>query len=275
MTEGFEWTRLGLGPKAQTEGEMAKVVTMERPAVAAEPEEGPVLLVARGRGRVGKTLLLSTVTDRARDQGRDPLIGDWDLLNASLSARYPEAIRPKGENPEDMRHGLDNLLNRMAEERRSVVLDLGGGDQALEAYARDLDLIEFCAEAGVRPVALYVLGPHEDDLRHVAAIEATGLFRPPRTIVAMNEHLAGSNPARAFEPTRKSDAVKALKERGARLAFVPTLTSVRVVSEAGVSFYAAPGRDSPLSMVDRQRVKGWLRALEGEAGFGPVLDWLP
>jgi hypothetical protein len=82
---------------------------------------------------------------------------------------------------------LSGILNRMVEERRSVVLDLGGGDRVLQEYGRDLLLVEFCEEYGIEPLALYFLGPEEEDLKHVLPIWEAGYFRPKRTFLVLNE----------------------------------------------------------------------------------------
>jgi len=56
-----------------------------------------------------------------------------------------------------------------------MVLDMGGGDKVLSEHANDMALPEFCAASGVQTLAIYMIGPDVEDLRHVVNIfEASG-----------------------------------------------------------------------------------------------------
>ncbi|MFC7694397.1 hypothetical protein ACFQY5_37520 [Paeniroseomonas aquatica] len=57
-------------------------------------------------------------------------------------------MSPPTEELPDVKTWLSQVLNRMVKERRSAVLDLGGGDRVLQEYGRDLRLVEFCARRG-------------------------------------------------------------------------------------------------------------------------------
>jgi hypothetical protein len=123
------------------------------------PAPVPVLAVGLGRGFGGKSTGLSELVWRARDQGRDVIVADGDTRSRTLAGLFPEAVSPATDELPDVKEWLSGILNRMVEERRSAVLDLGGGDRVLQEYGRDLLLVEFCAEYGIEPLALYFLGP--------------------------------------------------------------------------------------------------------------------
>ena len=154
---------------------------------AAPLPAAPVLAVGLGRGFGGKSTGLSELVWRARNQGRDVIVADGDARSKTLASMFPDATCPRSEELPDVKEWISDLLNRMIEEKRSAVLDLGGGDRVLQEYGRDLGLVEFCEEYGIEPLALYFLGPEEEDLKHVLSIWEAGYFRPKRTLLVTNE----------------------------------------------------------------------------------------
>lgn len=251
------------------------VVVMDR----AEQAE-PVLMIGLGRGRVGKSTVLRWAIERARNAGRDVVVADGDGRNPTLSGFYRDARRPVSGEPADVRDWLTDLLNEVAERRVSMVLDLGGGDRALEEFGRDLALVEFCQAVGISPLAVHGIGPDMDDLRHIANIEAAGHFRPERTLVAMNEALVrqGASTATAFQPLLGSPEWAALEARKVRPLLLRRLPCMADLDRKGLGFFAGaagrPGTDgSPLGPVQRHMLAGWLRATEGE--LGAAAGWLP
>ena len=95
------------------------------------PAPVPVLAVGLGRGFGGKSTGLSELVWRARDQGRDVIVADGDTRSRTLAGLFPEATSPATDELPDVKEWLSGILNRMVEERRSAVLDLGGGDRVL------------------------------------------------------------------------------------------------------------------------------------------------
>ena len=115
------------------------------------------------------------------------IIADGDPQSRTLAGIFPKAMQPSTEELPDVRAWLTGVLNRMVKERRSAVLDLSGGDRVLQEYGRDFRLVEFCARWGIEPLALYSLGPEDEDLRHVLSIWEAGYFRPRRTLLVLNK----------------------------------------------------------------------------------------
>ena len=110
----------------------------------------PVLAVGLGRGFGGKSTVLAELVWRARNQGRDPIVADGDTRSRTLAGLFPDATFPATEELADVKDWLSGMLNRMVKERRSAVLDLGGGDRVLLEYGRDLQLVDFCGPQGNR-----------------------------------------------------------------------------------------------------------------------------
>ena len=240
----------------------------------------PVLAVGLGRGFGGKSTGLSELVWRARNQGRDVIVADGDARSKTLASMFPDATCPRSEELPDVKEWISDLLNRMIEEKRSAVLDLGGGDRVLQEYGRDLGLVEFCEEYGIEPLALYFLGPEEEDLKHVLSIWEAGYFRPKRTLLVTNEGVIreGKTMAGAFDQTLSHPGFSKMVEAGAELIMMRRLACMDLVRKSGLGFYgAASGAKGasgrPLDPTYAFMVKKWLRDLETERAA--QAGWLP
>src|SRR4051812_33278829 len=240
----------------------------------------PVLAVGLGRGFGGKSTGLSELVWRARHQGRDVIVAGGGGRSKTLARVFPEATFPATEELPDVKEWLPSVLNRMVEDQRSAVLDLGGGDRVLQEYGRDLLLVEFCDEYGIEPLALYFLGPEEEDLKHVLSIWEAGYFRPKRTFLVLNEGVIreGRTMAGAFGATLGDPGVAAMIEAGAVPILMKRLACMDLVRKSGLGFYrAAAGAKGasgrPLDPTYAFMVRKWLRDLEGERAA--QAGWLP
>lgn len=240
----------------------------------------PVLAVGLGRGFGGKSTGLSELVWRARNQGRDVIVADGDARSKTLASIFPEAKFPATEELPDVKEWLSGILNRMVEEQRSAVLDLGGGDRVLQEYGRDLLLVEFCEEYGIEPLALYFLGPEEEDLKHVLSIWEAGYFRPKRSFLVMNEGVIreGKTMAGAFDQTLNDPGLARMIEAGAVPIMMKRLACMDLVRKSGIGFYSAAtggkgATGKPLDPTYAFMVKKWLRDLEGERMA--QAGWLP
>jgi hypothetical protein len=244
---------------------------------AAQPV---VLAVGLGRGGGGKSSGLAEIVWRARAAGRDPIVADGDTRSGTLGKLFPgEATKPETEELPDGKAWLGGVLNRMVKERRSCALDLGGGDRLLQEYGRDLRLVEFCARRKIDAVALYWLGPEEEDLNHVLSIWRGGGFRPERAMLLLNEGVVreGKTVAGAFERTLAHPGYKEMVAEGAMTLLVRRLPCMDLVRKPGLGFYAAAAGDghSALDPVEEFQVGDWLDALETERAKMGAGDWLP
>ncbi len=246
---------------------------------AGDPEAQVVLAVGLGRGFGGKSTGLAELVWRARNAGREVIIADGDPRSRTLSGMFEGATSPPTEELPDVKDWLTGLLNRMVKERRSAVLDLGGGDRVLQEYGRDLRLVEFCARRGIEPLALYFLGPEEEDLRHVLSIWDAGYFRPKRTILVLNEGVIreGRTASGAFERTHRHPGFERMVAEGAVSVLMQRLACMDLLRQRGLGLYAAAAGDGadPLDPVEQFMVEDWLAGLEERRAEAGAAAWLP
>jgi hypothetical protein len=239
----------------------------------------PVLAVGLGRGFGGKSTGLAELVWRARNQGRSVIVADGDARSKTLAGIFPDATFPPTEELPDIKAWLNTVLNSMVKEKRSAVLDLGGGDRVLMEYGRDLRLVEFCSRRGIEPLALYFLGPEEEDLKHVLAIWEAGYFRPKRTLLVLNEGVIreGRTVAGAFEKTLAHPGFEKMVQAGAVPILMQRLACMDLVKTNGAGFYAAASGegDKPLDPVEEFQVQDWIEDLEGKRQKAGAVAWLP
>lgn len=226
---------------------------------------------------------LSELSWRAQAQGRSVIVADGDVRSRTLAGLFPQhATSPETEELPDFKTWFSGLLNRMVKERRSAVLDLGGGDRVLQEYGRDLNLVGFCAKRGIKPLALYVLGPEEEDLRHVLAIWRSGYFRPDRALLLLNEGVIrqGKTVAGAFDATMSDPGFAEMIQGGAKPILLQRLACMSDVRQAGAGFYGASvGQVGTgcieLDPVSQYMTESWLADLEEKRAALGAAGWLP
>lgn len=248
---------------------------LERPEATALPNIAaqPKVIFGLGRGARGKTVSFRWMVDRALKAGRAVTVADGDRTNQTLAAFFDGVRSPPSAEDADMRPWLDGLLEKHIEARRSLVVDLGGGDQLLKGAALELDLAAFLPTAGLVPVGLHFLGADKDDVAYLADVERDGLFAPAHTAIVFNEGVvpAGVSVEDAWRKHREHPAVQAAVTRGAKLVRMPRLGCMTLLDDRRLRFSdAGPAQ---VGLMNAQRVVMWLR--EVEQAFGPILDWLP
>jgi hypothetical protein len=253
--------------------------TLEASVSAAGADRSPVLAVGFGRGFGGKSTLLSEIAWRAKDQGRSVIVGDFDARSKTLADLFPGAAVPQTEELPDVKTEFSKLLNRMVKERASAVVDFGGGDRFMLEYGRDLRLVEFCERRGIEPVAIYVLGPEVEDVRHCVSIYEAGYFRPKRTLLVLNEGVIreGRTVVGAFERTMADPGFQRMAADGAVPMLMPRLPCMDLAKANRISFYdaATGGGDNPLDPVEEFMLSDWLTDLEAKRVKLGVAEWLP
>jgi hypothetical protein len=242
-----------------------------------EQEPAPVLAIGLGRGASGKSTLLMEAVWRARNQGRDPIVADGDTRSRTLTALFPDASQPSTEETADGKAWITSLLNRAVKEKRSVVLVLGGGDKLLMDYGRDLQLVAFCARRGIEPLALFVMGPEAEDLRHCLAIYEAGFFKPKRMVIVLNEGVirAGFTLAGAFEPTMGDPGFQRMVAEGAVPILLNRLPCMTQVRSGKAGFYGAASGEAGLDPVEEFLCESWLADLEEKRAKAGAASWWP
>jgi len=241
------------------------------------PPRKPVLAVGLGRGGGGKSTVLAELVWRAKAQGRSVIVADGDARSKTLSSLFPDAIHPASEEMPDIKAFLADLLNRMVKENKSAVLDLGGGDRALLELGRELRLVEFCKRRGIDPLAIYCLGPDEEDLSHIHTIFKGGYFRPERMVLFTNEGVirAGQHVAGAFERTTNDERFKEIMNAGARSILLTRLACMPQVKGLPVGLYTAAAGKAGLEPVQEFMVEDWLADIESQRREEGVAEWMP
>lgn len=239
----------------------------------------PKLVIGFGRGFGGKSTVLSEIAWRAQSQGRGVIVADFDARSKTLADLFPGAEVPPTEELPDVKAAFSQLLNRMTKQKKSAVVDFGGGDRFMLEFGRDLRLVEFCARRGIEPVAIYVLGPEIEDLRHCLSIYQAGYFRPERVIVCMNEGVIreGRTVIGAFEQTMKDPGFQQMMSDGAKPVLLTRLPCMDLVKGTKQNFYeAASGNgDDPLDPVEEFMLSDWLEDMEAKRQRLGVASWLP
>lgn len=238
----------------------------------------PVLAVGLGRGSGGKSTVLAEMAWRAEAQGREVIIADGDSRSKTLSALFPGAMSPKSEEMADVKLFLTQVLNRMVKEKKSAVLDLGGGDRALMELGRDLRLVEFCKRRGIDPLGVYCLGPEDEDLSHIYTIFQSGYFLPDRSILFTNEGVIRGNQhiAGAFERTMKDERFAKIVNSNAKPILLPRLPCIDLVKKHSLGFYkAAAGAAPGIDPVEEFMVGDWIADLGAKRDANGVSEWLP
>ena len=148
-----------------------------------------------------------------------------------------------------------------------------------DIVGRDLRLVEFCARRGIEPLALYFLGPEDEDLRHVLSIWEAGYFRPRRTLLVLNEGVfrEGRTVAGAFGRTLDDPGFARMVEEGAVPVLMQRLACMDLVRRGGVGLYQAAAGDggAPLDPVEQFMVEDWLADLERKRAEAGAAAWLP
>jgi hypothetical protein len=241
------------------------------------PPRKPVLAVGLGRGGGGKSSVLAELVWRAKAQGRGVIVADGDARSRTLTGLFPDAVHPSSEEMPDMKTFLADLLNRMVKEKKSAVLDLGGGDRALLELGRDLRLVEFCRRRGIDPLAVYCLGPDEEDLSHIHTIFKGGYFSPERMVLFTNEGVirAGQHVAGAFERTINDARFQEIIQAGAKSILLTRLACMAEIKSLPVGLYTAAAGNAGLEPVQEFMVEDWLSDIEAQRREEGVAEWMP
>jgi hypothetical protein len=243
----------------------------------ADITDKPRMVIAGGRGKTGKSTLLRYAIEQCLARGGEPVIADADRTNPTLTAFFPHSTRPQSTENDDVRLWLDALVDGQIDSRSTIYLDLGGGDQMLKQWTRDMDIGPFLTRYDIVPVLLHVLGSDLDDLTYLRDLEA--VFAPKHTAIILNEGVvpAGKTPQTAYRPIVERPEYVSAVARGAQTVFMPRLGCMQEVDRRRLSFADAetgtvkPGQERfPPTM--QQQVAMWRRAMA--TAFAPIASWI-
>lgn len=234
-------------------------------ASSATTDRRPVITIALGRQRVGKTALLNTMGQFYRERGCPVEVWNADQQNRShsLSTFFADAKTAPAGGLDDGKAWIEARFEEAARTGCDAILDVGGGATSFARLAAEVPLLEATEETGILVVGMFVTGPERADLDYLEQFAAVGSL-PRATVVVMNEALISSERSanQAFLPVLQHRAVRAVVGNGGKTALFPALTCMSRVADLGETFTAA--RDgaaslgqNPLGMFDRMRVNRW------------------
>ena len=250
------------------------------------PQDGrkPVLLIAIGRQRVGKTTFLNAVGQYFKERGADLRLWNADQANSThtLNRFDGEAVSAPQGGAEDTMAWIEGRMMEQIEQRYDAILDVGGGETALTQLAEETQLVEQLEGAGIRPVAVHLLGAEFADLDYLNNCAGEGMFSPEATLLVLNQGLlrSGRNADFAFGKIYEHETFKDAMRKGAKVAMMPALSCMAQVTDRGLSFSdAANGKQvagyPPTSIFDRSRVATWWQK-SMPAFFAEINpEWLP
>lgn len=249
------------------------------------------LVVREGRGRLGGTMFLDLLIQRARASGRRVKPLDGDLKSRTLSALYPKedergrpledgATAPSSDNIAHVKEWIQRELNSMTEDRVSRVLDLSGGDRVMQELVLDLALRSFCTDFEIGLTNVVLLGPDIEDFNHAMERVRADESRGERVILVLNEGVIrqGQTAEGAFDKIMAHPDFEATLVSGARYLLLRRLSCMHVLRDRGIGFYdAATGRPdragNKVPPTVQHMTKVWLASFEKE--LAAIAEWLP
>ncbi len=214
------------------------------------------------KGGVGKSVVARLLAQYFIDKGR-PFTGfDTDRSHTSFTRFYADYASPVVV---DTYEGLDRIASVFEEppvegKQKSVIVDLAAQTAApLARWVKDSDLLPLIGEMGVMVNFWHIADAGKDSVDLLNRLVNT--YSPgPNFIVVRN--LGRSSD---FSQLDESSALKKALAMGGCVVTLPQLheASMRKIDRQNASFWGAihnrTGPDS-LGMLERQRVKAWLRS---------------
>jgi hypothetical protein len=245
----------------------------------------PVLIIAVGRQRVGKTTILNVLIEVFRSLGADVEIWNADLHNRThtLSLFHTDALQPPDETSlEDQKRWIEERVREMVTHRRDAILDVGGGMTGLNALIEEMRLVEMLERLGIRLVLMYLLGNERADLDYLERLAADGMFLPKATLLVFNAGLltSGRSAKTAFNELMDHRVVHKALDAGAEIVQMPALSCMAAVTDRGLSFADfAAGKQAAghadTSFFDQERVWLWLKRDIPNLFLRIPPEWLP
>jgi hypothetical protein len=236
----------------------------------------PKIVFAAGRGKTGKTTLLRWIQEVSLARGGDAILADVDPTNATFSLYFDGVQRPEVDDAAGVTVWLSELIDFCINEKRSAIIDLGGGDTTLRALATEMPgLVTEIEAAGLAPVMLYLVGTQPEDLTPAVTLADRGFTAKAQALV-FNEFAvpAGLTRSQAFSRITGLREYEYLRANSIGL-WMPRLFAADAIESRHARFFDA--RDNkvapPIGTLDRSRIKAWLDKMDQR--FAGIGSWIP
>ena len=214
------------------------------------------------KGGVGKSVVSRLLAQYFIDRGR-PFTGfDTDRSHTSFTRFYADYASPVIV---DRYEGLDKVASSFEEmpatgQQSNVIVDLAAQTAApLARWIKDSDLLPLLGEMGVTVNFWHISDAGKDSVDLLDRLINT--YGPGPNYIVVKNLGRGSN----FVDLDESAALKKAMALGARVVTLGPLheSSMRKIDGQNASFWAAINNrvqdENALGMLERQRVKTWLR----------------
>lgn len=205
------------------------------------------------KGGVGKSVFARLLAQYHIDRDLPFRAFDSDRSHGAMLRFYGGYSAPVDLDSFD---SADLIMETALERPQDVIVDLAAQTAApLYRWIDDNDLLSLAAEEGVGTVFWHLL---DDGADSIALLRWMLERRDGRAhLIAVRNHGCGSD----FGPFDRSRERADAEQAGVRLMDLPALheATMRKVDHQGASFWAAANNRDGLGLMDRQRVKVWLR----------------
>jgi hypothetical protein len=216
-------------------------------------------LIGGEKGGVGKSVLSRLLAQYHIDNGLDFHAFDTDRSHGAMMRFYGDYSTPIAL---DDFGGADQLMEAAVERPRNVLVDLAAQtSRPLFNWMADNDLLSLAEEEGVGVVLWHVMDDGADGIGLLDQLFEQ-FQRGAHYVVVKN--LGRGKDFSAFEA---SPARTKAVELGAPVMELAELhgATMRKVDHGNLSFWAAANnKDAGLGLMERQRVKVWLRRAYGQ-----------
>jgi hypothetical protein len=222
----------------------------------------PIHFIGGEKGGVGKSLMARVLAQYLIDK-EQPFLGfDTDRSHGALMRFYPNYASPVAI---DKVESLDAIVDAAVDEPgRRLLVDLAAQTHdPLASWMEDAGVVDLADELGMKLFYWHVMDTGKDSvdlLRRLLDRFGTGL-----TYVLVRNQVRGSDFTSLEQSGEQARAIR----MGAHVVTMKKLNehAIQKIDQASSSFWKAKSSDkdpSGLGLMDRQRVKMWLRDLYRE-----------
>ncbi|MEY4576845.1 MAG: hypothetical protein RL701_1548 [Pseudomonadota bacterium] len=223
---------------------------------------GELHLIGGEKGGVGKSVVARLLAQYWLDRAKPFLGFDTDRSHGALLRYYGEFSQPlEVSRVED----LDKLVDASTQPDGRVLVDLAAQtERDLHDWIDSGEVLELAREQGIRLVLWHVMDDGKDSVGVLSRLLQRYGERA-NYVVVLNKG-RGEN----FSLFRESDAAASVGRLAAPLFELPALHkgTMLKIDRLDKSFWSAinhrNGSDTTLGMMERQRLKVWLRQAYGE-----------